>query len=160
MTYKISTTLILSFVISTLFSLQAIALPQMVSSDEMMLSGRLHDGRPFTVRIGHSQSTARKEEPVKSVISDFITMLEVSVAGERFFLPAKAFSKLRKVSLPGGMFILQQDDELLLVITGGDGGEGYRAVLVFKNKRLVRRDLYKPMVEDFDKATPTSIEVY
>jgi hypothetical protein len=125
------------------------------SYDKVEIGGRLFNGAPFSSALQLTPLAAGEDNTDRKVQSLKVTIGKVSTT-----LPAEATAILRNPNLPTGLYLLQRKDEVLLVVDGGDGGETYTCAFVFRDGRLLRRELFKPHTQDLDKAVPVKVDSY
>lgn len=140
--------------ISIIFLVQPYCFGKDTSSDKVVfyngvtLYGKLNDGTEFesTIFIEPYKDDGSKpiekfwgfdrEKPTYS-----IKTIKLKIDRKDALIPNGAIVDLADVTLPRGLYLMQNKYELVLYISGGDAASAYKAALRFKDNKLVSRTI-------------------
>ncbi len=81
----------------------------------------------------------RSSDEFQSVIRKFL----VNVNNEVIEIPPEAYTHLLNINIPRGVQVFWEADQLVIQLSGGDGGASYVSRLFLRGSRVLRREIFR-----------------
>jgi hypothetical protein len=121
---------------------------KVVFYDGVALYGKLNNGTQFESTIFIESYKDVGSKPIKKFWgfdrdkpTYSIKTIKLTIGGKDALIPDEAIIDLADVTLPRGLYIMQNKQELVLYIKGGDAASAYKAALRFRDYKLVSRTI-------------------
>lgn len=72
-----------------------------------------------------------------------IDNIYIFIKGNGYHLSKSSFKYLFQPTLDGVEVFKKEDNQLIIKIPGGDGGESYEAIFIVNDKKLIKKYVYR-----------------